>query len=960
MLDAQRRFHFASLRTQIIGMAGGALACVSGGAAAALNVWVQPSGDSFATAYALQGEARTYFGRTECDTCGTLEYSWQFSDGTSSGFTDVSNPRYIEYTGKTFATFGTHWAKLTVRDKADTANSASAQVNLEVIAASSDTLNRQKSSAVDRGLRYMYQQEQSSGNASYWPGSGSPYGSTGMALVAFENHGHNLQAPDSDIYKASVQRGVQYLLNNASLVNINEQKCIGDPEADDGDSDNDGMGVLFGDDDLYTASIAVLAIVNSADQAYAQAYAASTSNDVNGMSLFDITVDAKDWLAWAQNDGNSGSGGVSLRCSTPGGGYIGLNLADPTVTDVGGYFYANPVANVGGCGGTFHIDWGDGTTTDYVDKQTYCYGTDAYPELSYNDGNSPTHAYTADGTYTVSYTYEAGGILTEMCSVDVPVTNVSGGGSTSCTAADAAQGAGGWRYSSNYGSSDNSVTQWPVLALAEAQNRWGIGVNPKVFDMLGLWLDFSQCSNGSFGYDYPESWCNFPKTAAGLIMLKETGKAETDTAVTGALGFLDANWDTSGYDYNFNNLYSMYALYKAMKIWGMGDLNGRDWEQEYTENLVAYQQAGGYWNDAGSWEDANFATYSAVAILAPEVATLPPVANAGGPYPAIAAGQVLQLVGSNSYHQNSAQRIVRWDWDFDAQDGLWWSTKAAPAVGEGAVGVNPTVSYPDAGHDETYTLTLRVTDDSTPTPLTDMDTATVEVTSGNVPPVPVTNGPWSSLPNTPIQFDASGSYDPNDPAHCSGASCLGDSIVMYEWDLDGDGQYNEANGDDGSPVTADRKIVQKSFANPISLPAKLRVTDSKGASAESSDTLNVVSIALVYGQEYDICFRQRINRFESRMGVVIRFKNEGTATAENTAMTLTSTPANLTILKSAANLGDMDPQEEGFTGCDATAMSADIELKLDSRIPATGSWTWRAEFGYQGNHYTVNGIPPLR
>jgi hypothetical protein len=78
------------------------------------------------------------------------------------------------------------------------------------------------------------------------------------------------------------------------------------------------------------------------------------------------------------------------------------------------------------------------------------------------------------------------------------------------------------------------------------------------------------------------------------------------------------------------------------------------------------------------------------------------------------------------------------------------------------------------------------------------------------------------LPNTDIIFDASASYDPN----------AGDSIVSYEWDLDGDGIFNGAG--DGTPVTADRKIVKKAFPNPISLPGKLRVTDSHGASATST------------------------------------------------------------------------------------------------------------------------------
>ena len=122
-----------------------------------VQVWVQPSGDTFAKAYVITGESRTYFGRVEGGG-GSYEYKWEFSDGVATSFAAVSDPRYISY-DKIFTSAGTQWAKLTVRDAGDTSNSASAQINLQVIAAASDNLNRQKNSAIDRGLRYTYRQE---------------------------------------------------------------------------------------------------------------------------------------------------------------------------------------------------------------------------------------------------------------------------------------------------------------------------------------------------------------------------------------------------------------------------------------------------------------------------------------------------------------------------------------------------------------------------------------------------------------------------------------------------------------------------------------------------------------------------------------------------------------------------------------------------------------------------------
>ena len=47
---------------------------------------------------------------------------------------------------------------------------------------------------------------------------------------------------------------------------------------------------------------------------------------------------------------------------------------------------------------------------------------------------------------------------------------------------------GGWRYGANYGSSDNSVSQWPVLALISAE-QWGINAPAFVKTELNYWID---------------------------------------------------------------------------------------------------------------------------------------------------------------------------------------------------------------------------------------------------------------------------------------------------------------------------------------------------------------------------------------------------------------------------------------------------------------------------------------
>ena len=92
----------------------------------------------------------------------------------------------------------------------------------------------------------------------------------------------------------------------------------------------------------------------------------------------------------------------------------------------------------------------------------------------------------------------------------------------------------------------------------------------------------------------------------------------------------------------------------------------------------------------------------------------------------------------------------------------------------------------------------------------------------NTPPVANPEGPYVGYEGSPITFDGSASYDPD----------AGDSIVSYEWDLDGDNVF-EANG-----VT-----VSKTWPDDYSGTVTLRVTDTKGATNTKSTTVTVNNVA---------------------------------------------------------------------------------------------------------------------
>jgi PKD repeat protein len=133
------------------------------------------------------------------------------------------------------------------------------------------------------------------------------------------------------------------------------------------------------------------------------------------------------------------------------------------------------------------------------------------------------------------------------------------------------------------------------------------------------------------------------------------------------------------------------------------------------------------------------------------VAGTPPVASAGGSYTVGEAAAIngrwpVVLDGSASTDAETA--IVRYEWDFDASDG----------VGVDATGINPRHTYTVPG---TYTVTLTVYDEANQA---SGATATVTVQAG-MPPVAALDGPAvvdetvASLGTWAVRVDLSGASD---------------------------------------------------------------------------------------------------------------------------------------------------------------------------------------------------------
>ena len=171
----------------------------------------------------------------------------------------------------------------------------------------------------------------------------------------------------------------------------------------------------------------------------------------------------------------------------------------------------------------------------------------------------------------------------------------------------------------------------------------------------------------------------------------------------------------------------------------------------------------------------------------------PPVANVGGPYSGD-EDTAISFDGSGSS-----------DLDGDALTYSWNFGDGASLSGTSAL---VTHVYADPG---SYTVTLVVNDgalDSNP------DTTTVTVNDVNEAPVADVGGPYSGDEDTAINFDGSGSSDPD-----------GDPLT-YSWDF-GDG----GNGTGESP--------SHTYADPGSYTVTLVVNDGTLNSSPSSTTVTV-------------------------------------------------------------------------------------------------------------------------
>ena len=440
-------------------------------------------------------------------------------------------------------------------------------------------------------------------------------------------------------------------------------------------------------------------------------------------------------------------------------------------------------------------------------------------------------------------------------------------------------GFGGWHYGAQYGSCDNSTSQWGGIALLGAEGFGkgmydglygyvldpGIQIPAVVRAANPYWLknSFQQFGSGNvygaFGYTgsyYP--WGYWGTTPSGLVQLalSNMGRGGADQMWEKTEAFTRANFGNTGGAYYAvkDYYYGLYAFVKAMLLHvnegtGLKDpitnLGGDfDWYAAETtkgaftdgvaRTLVGDQSASSghppdHWN--GHYYDNrqdSFETSWAIQMLNRTITESgAPVAVARAiPNPAVAGGLVT-LDGSASFHQDPTKALVKWEWDIG---------------NDGSVDLTgPIVTWTAPSTLGNYQVRLRVTDNFG-VGATDDSIITVEVSVPPLAPTADVGGPYNFCPGrTPWFLDASGSVNPDEGAKdptC--AACPGDTIVTYAWDLNNDGVYSEVPNNKTPDVTA------YFSAKPVgSYNIRLKVTDRTSVSFPGRTDLSGVDLGQV-------------------------------------------------------------------------------------------------------------------
>ena len=411
----------------------------------------------------------------------------------------------------------------------------------------------------------------------------------------------------------------------------------------------------------------------------------------------------------------------------------------------------------------------------------------------------------------------------------------------------------GMSYANAFATSDVKLTGGAILGA-----RW-IGLNALANDNFVPYPPYSK---------WPRS--KLLATYNGLMTF--AGNNWNVRRPSGPVGWLDGFWqygdplcgDTSGL-YSQPRCGNTYAIYSNQKGYRTGQpaitmVGGHDWNRDFStyylramdrtldpaNPLTGYDLFGRIvddycelWGVTCGYGPGYFGSAMGSLVLTPTIFHPKPVALAQVDQTQVFAGCAGGTNGkvifdhSNSFHPNFAARIIKYQWDVDAANGLWWNVANAAKDYEtpgadGVIGQIFEYTYMNPG---TYTATLRVIDD-----VGENKMNTVQVTVlGNPNVAPSAQAGTGYVIETGEALQLAGT------AADINLAC-GD-VMTVSWDLNNDNVFGDAgaNRADFLVPWASISALPQGVANTI----KMKVRDSAGLEQISTTTLTIYPSAPV-------------------------------------------------------------------------------------------------------------------
>jgi prenyltransferase/squalene oxidase-like repeat protein len=179
---------------------------------------------------------------------------------------------------------------------------------------------------------------------------------------------------------------------------------------------------------------------------------------------------------------------------------------------------------------------------------------------------------------------------------------------------------GGWIYGPEPWGSDNSNTGYAALGLAYAK-AYGADIED-VLPGLEIWADYIQndvdgdTNDGGSGYVDPNGWVNILKTGNLIFEFGLVGDNADSQRVQDAVDYIVRHWNDPNDDPGWrpHHYQAMYCTMKGLELLQIDEIDGIDWFDEFSTEIVNTQNPDGSW-PVDYWGDEMLSTVWALLTL---------------------------------------------------------------------------------------------------------------------------------------------------------------------------------------------------------------------------------------------------------------------------------------------------------------------------------------------------------